>query len=206
MDRTFFCRNAEVVASDLLGKIIVRKIRGKEYRAKIVETEAYFGPEDPASRARQNGDLRETMEMDAGTILVYGVHNNWLLNFVTGCSGEAAAVLIRACEPLNFSGNLSGPGLLTRALKIDKDFHKRNILDDKEIRIEDFKNIEINKNKELIGQGELDNKKGKKGISINEFDNNKKFQIIESFRIGVVKDLPRLLRFYIKDNQHVSRK
>ena len=60
-------------------------------KAKIVETEAYYDEKDPASRACQNGDLRETMLMEAGTILVYGVHNSWLINFVTGKKGEAAA-------------------------------------------------------------------------------------------------------------------
>ena len=83
MNKNFFNRKADVVARDLLGKFIVRNINGKELKAKIVETEAYFDENDPASRACQNGDLRETMMMEPGTILVYGVHNNWLINFVT---------------------------------------------------------------------------------------------------------------------------
>ena len=174
MNKIFFSRNAEVVARELLGKIIVRKIDDKELRFKIVETEAYFDEKDPASRARQNGDLRETMLMKAGTILVYGVHNSWLINFVTDEKGKASAVLIRAIEPLNFLGKCNGPGLLTKALKIGKGFHKKNIINNKEIWIED-------------GNGEG-------------------FEIMERFRIGVKKDLPKKLRFYIKDNKYVSRK
>lgn len=127
MDREFFSRKANIVAKELLGCVLVRKIKDKEYRARIVETEAYFGPEDPASRACQDGDLKQTMEMDAGTVLVYGVHNNWLVNFVTGEKGKAEAVLIRAVEPLNFKGRGNGPGLLTKALDIDKSFHKKNV-------------------------------------------------------------------------------
>lgn len=128
LGKSFFSRSAKKVAKELLGKILIRKINGKILRAKIVETEAYFDSEDPASRAVKNGDLKETMKMKAGTILVYGVHNNWLLNIVAGREGKAEAVLIRALEPLNFNANTKGPGLLTKAMKIDKSFHKKNIL------------------------------------------------------------------------------
>ena len=70
-----------------MGKILIRIINGEEIRARIVETEAYYDEQDPASRACQNGDLKVTMQDEAGTILVYGVHNNWLINFVTGKKG-----------------------------------------------------------------------------------------------------------------------
>ena len=113
------------------------------------------------------------MLMEAGTILVYGVHNNWLINFVTNDKGKAEAVLIRALEPLNFNANTKGPGLLTKALKINKIFHKENICNEEDIWIE---------------------------------NNNEKFRIIKSFRIGVKKDLKKKLRFYIKDNKYISRK
>ncbi len=141
MDKQFFNRDAEIVAKELLGKIIIVNIDGVEKIGKIVETEAYFGNEDPASRACQNGDLRDTMMMKAGTILVYGVHNNWLINFVTGDEGSAAAVLIRAVEPLNFEGNCRGPGLLTKALGINKSLHKSNILNHQKIRIKKSENL-----------------------------------------------------------------
>ena len=42
MDKEFFKRDVEIVARDLLGKILVRRINGVEKRARIVETEAYF--------------------------------------------------------------------------------------------------------------------------------------------------------------------
>ena len=174
MDKEFFTRDAEIVAKELLGKILIRQVGGGKRNARIVETEAYFDDSDPASRACQKGDLQDTMKMDAGTILIYGIHNNWLMNFVTGSEGKASAVLIRALEPLNFEGKCSGPGLLTKALQIDKSFHKQNIFDNEELTI-------LNNNK------------------INNFE------IVEAFRIGVRKDLPKKLRFYIKDNEYVSR-
>ncbi len=172
MDENFFSQNAEKVAIKLLGTTLVRKLGNKEYKARIVETEAYYDEKDPASRARQNGDLRKTMQMKPGTILVYGVHNNWLLNIVNNQEGKAQAVLIRALEPLNFKANTKGPGLLTKALTIDKTFHKQNIITNKQLTLE---------------KGEKD------------------FTIGKSFRIGVKKDLPKKLRFYIKENKHVSR-
>jgi len=170
--KEFFNRKAEIVARDLLGKILVRKLNNKELKARIVEVEAYYDEKDPASRACQNGDLKETMKMEAGRILVYGVHNNWLINFITGKEGKAEAVLLRALEPLNFLGNTKGPGLLTKALKIDKSFHKKDI-----------------PNEDLWVENHNDN-----------------FEITARKRIGVKKDLPRKLRFYIKDNLWVSKK
>jgi len=159
--RDFFRRKAEIVARELLGKILVRN----KLKAKIIETEAYYDENDPASRACQNGDLKKTMEMESGTILVYGVHNNWLMNLVTGEKGKAEAVLLRAIEPLNFSAKTTGPGLLTRALKINKSFHKKNIHECKDLWIE---------------------------------ENEECFEIKESKRIGVRRDLDKNLRFYIK--------
>lgn len=176
VSKKFFKKNAKIVAKKLLGRILVRKVHNKFLRAKIVETEAYFGSEDPASRARQNGDLRKTMEMQEGTILVYGVHNNWMLNFVTNNEGKAEAVLIRALEPLNFEANTKGPGLITRALCINKSLHKKNVCESNDIWLESRKN------------------------------NENEIKIVGSFRIGVRKDLPEKLRFYIKNNKCVSKK
>src|SRR6056297_594471 len=103
ISREFFERPADVVARDLLGKILVRKINGKIYKGKIVETEAYFGEEDPASRASKGKTkISEMMWESPGKILVYNVHMYKMFNFVTYKKGKASAVLIRALEPLNF--------------------------------------------------------------------------------------------------------
>jgi DNA-3-methyladenine glycosylase len=146
LKKDFFSKTADIAAKDILGKTLVRKIDNKEFRAKIVETEAYFSDWDPASRACKNGDLKDTMEMRPGTILVYGVHNNWLLNLVTDKEGEASAILIRALEPLNFDNNCSGPGRLTKAIKIGKEFHKKNIFNCHDFWLEEpekKKNFEV---------------------------------------------------------------
>ncbi len=180
LGKEFFARDAKTVARELLGKVLVRVVDGETFKAKIVETEAYFDNKDPASRACKNGNLKEVMEDEPGSILVYGVHNNWLINFVTGKKGKAEAVLVRAVEPLNFEANTKGPGLLTKALKIDKSLHHKNLFNNKEIWIEE---------NEKTG-------KGSEGS----------FEIAEAYRIGIKKDLPEKLRFYIKGNKFVSKK
>jgi DNA-3-methyladenine glycosylase len=136
--REFFQRKADIVARELLGKILVRKINGDILKSKIVETEAYFGEEDPASRAHKGKNKISEMMWEApGKILVYNVHMHKMFNFIADKKGIASAVFIRAVEPLNFDLRCSGPGLLTTALKIDKNFHGKNILELNELKIED---------------------------------------------------------------------
>ena len=117
LTRSFFDRPASRVARDLLGCSIVS---GKA-RARIVETEAYVGPQDLASHASK-GRTRRTEVMfgapgHAYVYLIYGMY--WCLNAVTGRVGHPAAVLIRAAEPgVGCLGRADGPGRLCRALGI----------------------------------------------------------------------------------------
>jgi len=159
LGKDFFSRNAGDVARKLLGKVLCRKKSGKILKAKIVETEAYFDERDPASRACKSGDLKETMKMRGSTILVYGVHNQWLVNFVTGKEGKAEAVLLRALEPLNFKRRCNGPGLLTKALSINKEFHKKDICKCNEIWVEDNnEKLDIVKRKRIGVKEDLNEK------------------------------------------------
>lgn len=138
LKRNFFARSAEKVAEDLIGKILVRKFNGKVLRGKIIETEAYFGEEDPASWAR-HGKRKDNYNMweKAGTVLVKNVHKYMMLNFVTGREGKAEAVLIRALLPINSFERCSGPGLLTKSFFIEKSFNGKNIFELQELFIED---------------------------------------------------------------------
>ena len=118
MDKSFFDRDPAIVAKGLLGFTLLRKLHGETYKGKIVETEAYYAEDDPASRAQQGRKNYNTPMFDgAGCLFIYNVHQYWMLNFSTR---PASAVLIRSIEPLNFEGNPSGPGRLTRLLEIDK--------------------------------------------------------------------------------------
>lgn len=113
---TFFNKKTLKVAQELLGKTLVRKVDGKIIRQKIVETEAYVGPQDLASHSSRGKTPRnEIMFREAGTIYVYftyGMH--WMLNIVTEQKDYGSAVLIRGTEAV------SGPARLTKSLKIDK--------------------------------------------------------------------------------------
>ena len=140
IQKDFFSRDAKAVAKDLLGKILIRKINNKELKAKIVETEAYFGEEDPASRASKGKNkVSEMMRDEPGKILIYNVHKYKMLNIVTGKKDEPSAVLIRALEPINFNTRCSGPGLLTNSLKIEKDLHGEEIFSLESIWIDNNK-------------------------------------------------------------------
>jgi DNA-3-methyladenine glycosylase len=121
--RSFFRQPATELARALIGKILVRHFDGKEFQARIEETEAYLGPHDLASHASKGRTRRtEVLFGPAGrayVYLIYGLHE--MLNVVAGRVGEAQGVLIRAARPLDgWKADLSGPGRLTRAFQITR--------------------------------------------------------------------------------------
>ena len=121
--RSFYAREAEVLAHDLIGTILVRRVDGTERRGRIVETEAYVGCHDLACHAAKGRTARtEIMFGKAGhayVYLIYGIHN--MLNIVSGARGVAQAVLVRAADPLDgWEANLSGPGNLAKAFGITR--------------------------------------------------------------------------------------
>ena len=103
------------VAPALLGKLLIRRQRGRELRARIVETEAYLGQDDAAAHAAAGLTARTAVLFGppgrAYIYLIYGLH--WCLNVSTLPEGQAGGVLLRA------AGEWSGPGRLTRGLDID---------------------------------------------------------------------------------------
>jgi len=121
LPRSYYRQNAEALAEDLIGKILIHRVDGVEFRARIVETEAYVGPEDLASHTSRGRTKRtEIMFGPAGHAYVYFIYGMYdMLNVVAGPTGSGQAVLIRAAEPLNgWTADLSGPGKLCRAMKI----------------------------------------------------------------------------------------
>ena len=122
IDASFFRRDTREVARDLLDKVLVRERDGEVRWGRLVEVEAYLGPDDLAAHSRGGRRTARTEVMfgAAGHAYVYfpyGMH--WCLNFVTREAGVPQAVLVRALEPGPGVGRCSGPGLVTRALGID---------------------------------------------------------------------------------------
>ncbi len=182
----FFERAPEVVAKELLGKKLIRKLDKTFLEGIIVETEAYYGLNDPASRAYHGKkDYNKLMWGKPGKVFIYNVHKYWMFNIVAHEPSQIGAVLIRALEPTKGIEFMlvhrpvkkeidltNGPGKLTIALKIDKSLNGVPVTSESQIMI---------------------------------IDNKMEFKIGSSYRIGVKKDLQRKLRFYIKGNKFVSR-
>jgi DNA-3-methyladenine glycosylase len=133
LPRAFYLRPPRVVARDLLGCVLVSR-RGRALTSgRIVETEAYLGPEDGASHAAFRPGSRWLFYGVGGLAYVfvnYGMH--YCLNAIAGPEGTPGCVLIRALEPLTGLRAMarrrglasdarrlaSGPGNLTRALGV----------------------------------------------------------------------------------------
>ena len=188
LSRSFYERNPAQVARELLGKVLVHRSPEGVASGRIVETEAYFGKGDPASRAsRKRTKLNELMWGPGGKAFIYMVHGLWLFNITAEREGVPGGVLIRALEPLEGLELMrrrrgptddrkltSGPGRLTEALAITREQHGLDLTDP---------------------ASELTVVEGKPA----------RFSIASSHRIGVSADLKRKLRFYIRGNPYVSK-
>ena len=92
LPKSFYERDTAEVARELLGKVLVHRAREGTTRGKIVETEAYYGKNDPASRAsRKRTKLNWLMWERGGLAFVYMVHANWLFNVTTEREGVPGA-------------------------------------------------------------------------------------------------------------------
>jgi DNA-3-methyladenine glycosylase len=179
LPRTFYDRDTVLVAQELLGKWLVHKAGDGERIGKIVEVEAYLGEHDLAAHSSKGRTERTKIMFGppghAYVYLIYGMHH--CMNVVTERDGHASAVLLRAIEPVkNLAGRTQGPGLLCRALGIDRRLNGHDLLSD-DLFIAEPDEVEK--------------------ISIV-----KRPRIGVDYARHWAK---RLLRFYIKDNPFVSR-
>lgn len=187
LPREFYERDPKNVARDLLGKILVHHTAYGTLKGKIVETEAYFRKDDPASHFHTKKAAQAFLRNhDAGTAYVYlsyGIY--WLFNVITQGHDKEGAVLIRAVEPLggievmqiqrrtkDLKNLTSGPGKLTEAFKIIGEHH----------------GIDLTRGTLYIADG------------------GECPRIGRTPRIGISKGKDELLRFYIKGNDFLSKK
>jgi DNA-3-methyladenine glycosylase len=134
LSSAFFIRDVLEVASDLIGKTLVRKFDdGTIRRFTIDETEAYQGTGDLACHASKGLTSRnEVMFREGGLVYVYFIYGMyWMLNVVTGREGDASAVLIRRLD------DISGPGRVGKMLQLDRSFYGEDLFVSQRIWIED---------------------------------------------------------------------
>lgn len=189
LSREFYHRDPAVVASELLGKLLLRETSAGLCGGRIVETEAYLSARDPACHASR-GQTRRNAAMfgPPGNAYVYMIHARWCLNAVTEPEGTPSAVLIRAIEPLvgielmqqrrgtDIMRDLTrGPARLCEALAIDRTYDGWDLTVGRELWIgEDLEPPE------------------------------RKLRIVKSGRIGLSSAQRRLLRFFVAGNPFVS--
>lgn len=143
LSKEFYTRDTLLVAEELIGKVLIRKIDGKLLAGIIIETECYKGSDDPASHAYKGKNSRNfPMFGPVGfsyIYFIYGVH--YCFNIAArSAQQEAGAVLIRAIEPVqgiawmikhrqksDIYNLVNGPGKLTQALNIHKNHNNQDL-------------------------------------------------------------------------------
>jgi len=187
LPRKFYSRDPQVVAKELLGKRLIRRVSGNLLGGIIVEAEAYYGLDDPASRAYHGLKSHNSpMWGEPGRAFIYNVHKYWMFNVVAHEPDQIGAVLVRSIEPTEGVDAMrknrgveeirlltNGPGKLSQALEIDRRVN--------EVRVYSCRS------------------------KVFVMDSEMKFEVGTSYRIGVRRDLEKKLRFYINGNRFVSK-
>ncbi len=134
LPRDFYARSTLVVARELLGMHLVHDDAGEKRVGRIVETEAYLGPHDLAAHSSKGRTARtDVMFGPPGHAYVYFIYGFWnCLNVVTRAEGTPHAVLLRALEPISgLTDKTWGPGLLCRAMNIDRGLNRADLTADR---------------------------------------------------------------------------
>ncbi len=141
LSRAFFGRDPRNVASELLGKVLVRRSGRRPLTGRIVEVEVYLGDADPAAHAYSGRTARNSVLFGPpGYAYVYFIYgNHYCLNVSCEKEGRAGSVLFRALEPLRGMEEMararsvslhsprdltkltSGPGRLSEAFGITRE-------------------------------------------------------------------------------------
>ena len=136
LPRSFYDREVLDIAPELIGSVLVHRSAEGTTAGRIIECEAYRGPEDLAAHSSGGKRTRRTEAMFGPPgrtymFLLYGV--NWAFNVVVAAEGQPHAILVRAIEPIHGLDLMSkrrgmeqhrptltnGPGKLTNAMGLD---------------------------------------------------------------------------------------
>jgi len=104
LGKDFYMQDTLTVARSLLGKLLVHETADYSVAGRIVETEAYIGPEDKASHSYggRRTSRNEVMYLSGGVAYIYFIYGMYYcFNVVTEAEEKPAAVLIRALEPVS---------------------------------------------------------------------------------------------------------
>ncbi|HEX8849585.1 MAG TPA: DNA-3-methyladenine glycosylase [Gemmatimonadaceae bacterium] len=189
LPREFYDRDTAVVSRELLGAVLECRTPEGVASGRIVETEAYMGPHDPACHAAA-GLTERTKHLfgPPGVSYVYFIYGMyWCFNAVTREVGHGSAVLVRAIEPLAGEELMrerrpkvkrrvdltNGPGKLCLALGITGE-HNGRWLDEPPLRI-------------LAGEPVDDRR------------------VVVTPRIGITQAADWPLRFFVGDSHFVSK-
>jgi DNA-3-methyladenine glycosylase len=189
LSRDFYNRETEIVAQEMLGKIIEHTTPEGTTSAMIVETEAYIGEHDLACHAAAGRTKRTALLYGppgfSYVYFIYGVH--WCFNAVTRAEGLPSAVLVRAVEPVSGKSLMrlrrgakpkeidltNGPGKLCEALGIDGAMN----------------GVSLQRKPLVIREGRT--------VSVDDID--------VTPRIGISRAVDWPLRYIIRGNPYVSR-
>lgn len=108
----FFDRDAQLLARELLGKIIRHRVGDIWLSARIIETEAYYVAEKGSHASLGHTEKRKALFLDGGHIYMYYARGGDSLNF--SAQGPGNAVLIKSAYP--WIDELSGPASLAQML------------------------------------------------------------------------------------------
>lgn len=190
LPRRFYLRPTRTVARELLGCLLVTRRDGVVTAGRIVETEAYLGPEDGASHAAFRPGSHPLFYGPGGVAYVflnYGMHA--CLNAIAEPAGRPGCVLLRALEPVRGRAAMarrrgvpadsprlaSGPGNLTRSLGI------------------------------TVADNGTDLTATSGPITIEPPDRPRRFAVARGPRVGITRAAGRPLRFWIAGHPCVSR-
>ena len=199
LSEAFFDRDPRLVARDLLGKLLLRRIEGKLRAGRIVETEAYLGADDAAAHAAAGRTERNAVLFGppgrAYVYLSYGLH--YCLNVSCLPDGEAGCLLFRALEPvagLPLMAHARGIKLLKSDLR---DPRKLRLLASGPARL--CQALEITRH---VDNGK-DMTSPASGLWLAD-DDFRPREIQTSPRIGITKSADLPLRYFIAGNPYVS--